>query len=149
MSYLVHGTLNAAGELITLRAQLVDTSSGVARWTERFDPETGRVLQALDEVAGRIASTVAVRVNRAELEEARRKPPVSLNAYELTLRGRQLWQRPNREALAEARGLFLRAAELDPHYAPPLAYAAFTHLTGFNNSWSAEFAQPAALHKMP
>lgn len=148
VNYLARGAVQIEDEKITLRAELIEAASGAVRWSERFDVKTGLTINALDEVASRIASTVVVRVNRIELEESRRKPSVALNAYELTLRGRQLSQRPNREALGEARSLFIRAAELDPHYAPPLSLAAFTFLTAYNNSWSEEFAQSSALYKM-
>jgi TolB-like protein len=148
VSYIVRGAMHDAGERLRLNVELIDAQTGAIRWASRYEDDLSKAFQTVDEVVRSVVSNVAVKVSRAELDRARQKPPSDLSAYELTLRGRQLWQRPNREALLEAWGFFLKAAEVDPTYAPPLAYAAFTHLTAFNNAWSDEFAKPAALERM-
>jgi TolB-like protein len=148
VNYVVRGAMHDLGEKLRLNVELIDTTTGAVRWASRYEDDVSKAFQTVNEVVENVVSNIATKVTRAELDRARLKPPADLTAFELTLRGRQLWQRPNREALLEARGLFLRAAEVDPNYAPPLAYAAFTHLTAFNNTWSDEFAKPAALQRM-
>src|SRR4029077_17380633 len=46
------------------------------------------------------------------------RPPASLEAYDLALRGRDLLSRLTRTATSHARTMFERAVELDPGYAP-------------------------------
>jgi len=148
VSYIVRGAMHDATERLRLNVELIDAQTGTTRWANRYDDDISKTFQTVDEVVRSVVSNVAVRMSRAELDRARQKPPADLGAYQLTLRGRQLWRQPNREALLEARSLFLRAAEADPTYAPPLVYAAFTHLTAFNNTWSDEFAKPTALERI-
>ena len=68
-----------------------------------------------DEVVRTIVSTLVGRVQAADVERSRRKPPASLAAYECVLQGNALtWSDP--AGAAAATRLFERAIELDPDY---------------------------------
>jgi adenylate cyclase len=119
IGYLMRGAMHGAGDKLRLNVELVDAETGFARWADRYEEDIAKAFDTLDKVISTIVSNVAVKVSRAELERSQQRKPANLNAFELTLRGRQLWQRPNREALLEARSLFLRAADADSSYPPP------------------------------
>jgi adenylate cyclase len=68
--------------------------------------------------------TLFGRLEAAGVEQAGRKPPASLAAYECVLRGKTM-PFGNLEAEAERRRLFEKAIELDPGYAR--AYALLGH----------------------
>ncbi|MBA3520686.1 MAG: tetratricopeptide repeat protein [Rhizobiales bacterium] len=146
--YVVSGTLRMIDETFRLNFELTDTSTGATRWAERYEENLGGTFEALDTVVAKVVSQVAAKVSRAELDATRQRPPANLTAFELTLRGRQLWQRPSRENIVAARAVLEQAIKADPAFPPPLAYLAFTYLTGYNNKWSDDYEDSAALNRM-
>jgi tetratricopeptide (TPR) repeat protein len=82
----------------------------------------------------RVAAALAIHTDEARLAIARRKPLVSLEAYECWLRGRECLQRGTVEADAEARRFFERALEIDPHFARAHAGLSLSHF----NEWSCQ-----------
>jgi adenylate cyclase len=95
--------------------QLIDATSGVQVWGDRFDRQQAEIFAVQDEVVQTIVSTLVGRVQVSDVERARRKPPSSLEAYECVLNGNALpWDDP--EGAAEATRLFERAIEIDPAY---------------------------------
>jgi adenylate cyclase len=113
--YLVEGSVRRMGERVRITAQLTDARSGRNVWSERFDRPIADLFAVQDEVVQTIAGTLAGRVQASDTDRARRKPPASLDAYDLVLRGNALnWDEP--ASAAEAIGLFERAIALDPGY---------------------------------
>ena len=91
-----------------------------------------------DDITRRIAGTLASRLTNLELAKAATKPPSSLEAYDLVLRGRDLYARVNRSANSQARVLFKRAIELDPSYAPAYIGLGRVELNGVMKGWTAD-----------
>jgi tetratricopeptide (TPR) repeat protein len=83
-------------------------------------------------------ATLVGRLQAADLERARRKPPASLAAYECVLQGSALG---DVEAIAEGRRLFERAVGLDPTYGR--AHARLAHSLFLE--WYRDPAGPEAL----
>lgn len=114
--YLVEGSVRRLGDRVRITAQLIDTETGGQVWGEKFDRAEAEIFAVQDQVVQRIVGTVAGRVQMADAERARRKPPASLAAYECVQRGNALpWDEP--QAAAEATRLFEQAIALDPGYA--------------------------------
>jgi TolB-like protein len=113
--YVVEGSVRRHGERIRITAQLIDTETGSHVWADRFDRETADVFKTQDEVVQTIVGTLVGRVQAADAERARRKPPASLAAYECLLQGNGLpWSDP--KGAAEATRLFEKAIAIDPGY---------------------------------
>jgi TolB-like protein/Tfp pilus assembly protein PilF len=118
--FIVEGSLRRMDARIRINVQLVDTETGSAIWVEKFDRKVDDIFAVQDRVVQTIVSTLVGRVEFSAAEQARRKPPTSLAAYECVLRGNALsWDDPL--GAAEAMRLFEKAIELDPGYA--YAYA--------------------------
>ncbi len=116
--YLVEGSVRRMGERIRITAQLIDADTGNHLWAERFDRPMADLFTVQDEVVRTIVGTLVGRVQTTEAERVGRKPPSSLAAYDLTLRGNALpWADP--VSGAEAKRAFERAIEIDPSYALP------------------------------
>jgi len=116
--FLVEGSVRRMGERIRITAQLIDAESGNHLWAERFDRPLTDLFAVQDEVVRTIVGTLVGRVHASDAERVRRKPPSSLTAYDLTLRGNALpWNNP--ESAAEAKRFFERAIEIDPGYGLP------------------------------
>jgi tetratricopeptide (TPR) repeat protein len=117
---VLEGSLQAETGRVRVTAQLIDANTGGHVWAERYDrPETD-LFAIQDEVAQNVASALGGwygRVNDARRDEARRRPPASLDAYDLYLLGLEQKHRYTKESMAEAIRLFSRAVELDPGFA--------------------------------
>jgi adenylate cyclase len=118
--YVLEGSLQAGTGRVRLTAQLIDATSGGHLWAERYDrPEEG-LFAIQDEVAQKVAAALGGwygRLNEARRGEAKRRPPASLDAYDLYLLGTEQKHKFTRESMAEAIRLLARAVELDPGFA--------------------------------
>ena len=126
--YVVEGSVRKGGSRVRISAQLIDAVTGNHVWAERYDRELADVFAVQDEITERIAATIEPELARAELERARRKPPESLDAWDLYQRGLwHVWQFDARDN-AVAHELFERAAALDPGFSPFFAGIALSRL---------------------
>lgn len=116
--YVVTGSLRVAGGRAHLSIELAETSQGAVLWARAFHTPMGELFETQAEIAARIASTLAPRVNEAELRASRQRRPDDLGAYHLLLRARDRMFQLEPGPLAEAGTLLRRAAGLDPDYAP-------------------------------
>lgn len=123
--YIVEGTVRRIGECIRITAQLIDADTGGHIWGEKYDRNLADVFSVQDELVQKIVSTLVGRVQAADIERARRKPPTSLAAYEYVLKANALpWSDP--KSAAEAIRLLEEAIKLDPGYG--LAHAVLASL---------------------
>src|SRR5262249_2775795 len=103
---------------------LIDATTGGHIWADRFDGTLEDVFELQDRVTASVVGAIEPRLQRAEIERAGRKPTESLDAYDYFLRGMVSFHLFTRDSLLEAKGLYLRATELDPNYASPYGMAA-------------------------
>lgn len=130
--YILEGSARRAASRIRINAQLIDAREGGGHlWAERFDRDLADVFALQDEVVAHIVEALLGKLAVRELPE--RKPPKSVEAYDLCVRARFLWQRSMSEEGREARRLFEQAIALDPDYAEAHAYLAWTHWMGWVN----------------
>jgi TolB-like protein/class 3 adenylate cyclase/Tfp pilus assembly protein PilF len=137
--YVLEGSLQTDPDRVRITAQLIDASSGVHVWSERYDRPLGQIFALRDEVVGRIAATLsgyAGPLHSAEREAARRKPPDSLQAYDYYLLAKEAAQPWDRAASGRARPLVEQALVLDPDLARAWSFMAFIHLSDAQNGWS-------------
>ena len=123
--FIVEGSVRRVGERFRITAQLIDAETGDHIWAEKFDCESAAVFTVQDQVVRTIVSTLVGRVQVSHVEQARRKPPASVAAYEYVLRANALpWDDP--DSAAEATRLLKKAIEIDPRYG--MAHALLSNL---------------------
>jgi TolB-like protein len=115
--YLLEGSLRRSGGKIRVTAQLIETATGHHVWAERYDKEAAELFALQDEVTHAIVGRLVNRLQRADLEMARRKPPDSLQAYEYWLAATTAHELGTAEGHAEAKALYEKALATDPRYA--------------------------------
>jgi adenylate cyclase len=135
--YVLEGSVRRGGSRVRITAQLIDAEGGGHVWAERYDRELADVFAVQDEITETIAASIEPELAHAERERARRKPPQSLDAWDLYHRG--LWHlaRFNAADNAEAIALFERAIASDPTCAAfhtELARAHFSNHALFGES---------------
>jgi adenylate cyclase len=123
--YVVEGSLRKAGARVRIGCQLVDVASGQHLWAERFDGTFEDSFDLQDRVTESVIGSVAPVLRLAEIERARRKPETSQNVYDLTLRAIVATFAETSEANEEALRLLGRARDINPHYPPANALAAW------------------------
>jgi adenylate cyclase len=128
VSYLLEGSVRRAGERIRITAQLVDAASGVHVWADRYDRDAVEIFEVQDEVVAMIVSTLVGRIEEANYQRSVRKPPTSLAAYDLLLRGIVHFRGYADDDNSRACDCFEKAIALDERYALAYAYLALARL---------------------
>jgi adenylate cyclase len=136
--YLVEGSIRRSPERIRISINLTAAGRGTQLWSENYDVAPKDIFSVQDDITRRIAGTLVSRLTNLELAKVATKPPSSLEAYDLVLRGRDLSARINRTANSQARALFQRAIELDPGYAPAYIGLGRVELNGVLQGWTAD-----------
>lgn len=138
--FAVEGSVRRMGERIRMNVMLVDTETGSDVWVEKFHLGIEEIFSAQDRIVQTIVSTLVGRVEFSAAEQARRKPPTSLAAYECVLKGNALtWDDPL--GAAEAIELFEKAIELDPGY----SYAHALLAAMFRRQWHDDVRSPESV----
>ena len=136
--YIVEGSIRRSPERIRISIGLAAAADGSQLWSENYDVAPKEIFSVQDDITRRIAGTLVSRLTNLELAKIATKPPSSLEAYDLVLRGRDLYNRVNRTANSQARALFERAIELDPGYAPVYIGLGRVELNGVLQGWTGD-----------
>jgi len=136
VQYIVDGSVRRAGAHVRISVQLTDASAGKLLWSQQYDQELKDVFAVQDEVTRQVAGALAINLTQVEQRRALSKPPESLGAYDLVLRGRERLLRFTRSANREARQLFEQAVELDPKYADAYAWNARAYMDVAEAGWT-------------
>ena len=92
-------------------------------WSDRLNDNLQNLIERMDDLVARIASTVLGRVEDSDIAAARRAKPESMTAYDYYLRGLAYHRLGGvvDENLRQALYWFDRAIEADPEFGRPLA----------------------------
>jgi adenylate cyclase len=131
VQYVIEGSVRKSGNRVRITAQLVETHSGNHIWAQRYDRELTGIFEVQDEVTKAIVGIIPGRLDVAEAQRSARKVPGEVKAYDMYLRGLQIFTRSqdsgaNREELQRAKELFREAIKLEPDYARAHTYVALT-----------------------
>ncbi len=134
--YILEGSVRKAGARVRITAQLVETASGNHVWAERYDRDLEDIFAVQDEVVRAIAGVIPGHLDRAAVDQSRRKPPSNLTAYDCERRGRWAFLHLG-EGLRVALDWYEKALAADPDYAMAhaglgLAYAFGTIILGLS-----------------
>ena len=121
--YVLTGTVRQLGSQIRLSLSLSETETGGVVWSDRRNESFESLVDRLDEVVSRVASTVLGRIEESDIMAARRLKPELMTAYEFYLRGLEYHRLGGvvDENLRQATGWFERAIEADANFARPRA----------------------------
>jgi len=123
--FVLEGSVRRAGNKVRITGQLIDAATGAHLWADRFDGGLEDVFDLQDKITASVVGAIEPTLRKVEIERARRRPVENLDAYDLYLRAlpHVYAFRPD-ENLAGLE-LLRKAIDLDPAYAPALAYAAW------------------------
>jgi adenylate cyclase len=124
--YVVEGSVRRAGNRVRVTVQLIESKSEKHVWAERYDRELTDIFEIQDEVTKAIIGALPSRLEAADIERIKRKPPQDMAAYDYVLRSKILHHHGTKEANAEALQVLDKAIEVDPDYAQAYAWKACT-----------------------
>ncbi len=115
--YVIEGSLRKSGNRVRVTAQLIEAETGHHVWAERYDRDLAEIFAVQDEITQATTIAVAPAIADAEQQRAMRKPPASLDAWEIYQRG--LWHlgKGSAEDNTLAETFFRQAVDLDPIFA--------------------------------
>lgn len=128
VQYVLEGSVRHSGNRIRLTAQLTNVANGHHIWAERYDRRAEDIFAVQDELSRTIATQLVGRLQHEGIEQAKRKRPDSLRAYDYFLRSLEPLNRWTLADCTAARALLEKAIALDPHYAEAHARLATTYL---------------------
>ena len=143
--YIVTGSVRKAGERIRVNAELVDTDDAHQIWSGRYDREISDIFELQDEITLAIAGSVGPALLRTERDDAMRRAPQNLGAWECLHRGMYHLFQYSREHNMEAHSWAKRALELQPDLAQAYSLTAFSHMYEIIYQWSADVTRSRTL----
>jgi len=133
--YVVEGSVRRAGHRVRITAQLVDATSGNHLWADRFDGHLDDVFELQDKITEQIVGAVEPEIGVHEREIVRRRPPGSLDAWELIQRGLSHFYGRSGPDQIEAINCFEKAASVDPEFALAHAQLALSLCVGVTSGF--------------
>jgi serine/threonine protein kinase/tetratricopeptide (TPR) repeat protein len=131
--FVVDGTVQLAKERVRIAARLVETDSGVQRWSERFDGAFEDVFSLQETMGQRVAESL-----RLEVDAAAHRRTAPQEAIELYLRARRFLRTDVMMRADEAVEMLEKCLELAPAFTPAVPALAMASLRAW---WSRQEAR--------
>lgn len=133
VAHVLEGSVRKAGNRIRINAQLIDAVSGGHIWAERYDSDVQDIFALQDEITGKIIS--ALHLNLATSPRSARSTH-SVEAYELSLKGRAKFFMFSPETNRESIQLLEQAVAIDPNFSNAWAEQVFPYQSGWSFAWA-------------
>jgi len=133
--YVLEGSVRRGGDRLRISGQLIDATSGMHLWADRFDGDPNDVFELQDRITESVVAAIEPTLQLAEVERRRSSPPSQLDAYDLLLRGYGLADAFTPDSTAAALACLDQALAIDPTYAPAMAMAAYCHALRHFQGW--------------
>ncbi|RAW02154.1 helix-turn-helix domain-containing protein [Pseudochryseolinea flava] len=143
--YFIEGSGQKIGDRIVLNIQLIEGSTDKNLWAKQYRREAKDIFQLQQEIAKDIADEIEVVISPEAAESMDKVPTRDLAAYDLYLKGRELFHHSGTRNLNDAIPYFTKAIEKDNEFS--LAYANlvmiyyYLDLFAFEKKYSSQISQ--------
>ncbi|WP_407119240.1 winged helix-turn-helix domain-containing protein [Bradyrhizobium sp. LMG 9283] len=144
--YVLEGSVRKTGATVRITGQLIDASTGMHVWAERYDRRSEDIFALQDDIALSVVGAIAPSLRRAEINRVKRKRPDSLDAYDLVLRVQPEVDSGMPDQVRQALLLLERSIALEPDYALAHGNAAMCHHCLFLRAGLQEVNRAASIH---
>src|SRR5262245_25290963 len=135
VGYVVEGSVRKSGDRVRITVQLNDVATGSHIWGERYDRGLADVFAVQDEITEAIVAALEPQLYAAENFRARRKPPDSMDAWDLVMRALSHYWRVTRQDNVVAQALLEKAIAIDPNYGQALGVLAASYTFSAHMGW--------------
>jgi adenylate cyclase len=118
-SHVLDGSVRCSPTQLRVSAQLIESATGMAIWSEHFDGDRADAFALEDDIAAKVAASL-----RRSLNQGERVASIDPAAHELYLRARQIWLMMSDVEEDQASVLLERCVGLAPDFAPAWAMLA-------------------------
>ena len=136
VGYVVEGSVRKGGDRVRITAQLNDVATGSHLWAEKYDRSMADVFAVQDEITEAIVAAIEPQLYAAENFRARRKPPESMDAWDLVMRALSHYWRVTRQDNVVAQALLEKATTIDPNYGQALGVLATSYTFSAHMGWA-------------
>ena len=150
--YVLEGSVRKAADRVRVTAQLIDATTGLHLWAERYDRDLEDIFAVQDEITREIVTALDVQLRGGEQHRVWSRGTRNLEAWECVRLATDGCLGGVEEAQPRSRELIDRALELDPDYAIAWVMRGWLYYTeadvasGIHDKVQYEAAQASALH---
>jgi len=144
VDYVLEGSVRRDADKVRITAQLIQTRDQTHLWAREYDRELSSLLSVQSEIAREVADEIQLTLGEKKHGEAAPQSPLSaeaLQAYDLYLRGRYVWNKRTPQSFRQAADYFQQSIAKQPSYAKAYAGLADTYALMSNYG----YAEPAAV----
>jgi TolB-like protein/tetratricopeptide (TPR) repeat protein len=134
--YVLEGSVRKSGKRLRITGQLIDASTGIHLWADRYEGAPEDVFDLQDRVTESVVGAIGPKVEQTEIERAKRKPTASLDAYDYYLRGIANYYPATREEADEMLRHLRSAIDRDPDFAAAYGMAAWCFARRKGSGWT-------------
>ena len=121
VQFVLEGSVRKHGGKLRITTQLIDAGQDTSLWAETFRGTMKEVFEIQEQVAGRVARALKVRISPQEKKKLNWHPTRNTDAYQLYLKGRFFWNKRTKDDLEKSIRYFEDAITKDSKFA--LAWA--------------------------
>jgi TolB-like protein len=136
VGYVVEGSVRKGGDRVRITAQLNNVATGSHLWAEKYDRSIADVFAVQDEITEAIVAAIEPQLYAAENFRAQRKPPDSMDAWDLVMRALSHYWRVTRQDNVVAQALLEKAIAIDPNYGQALGVLATSYTFSAHMGWA-------------
>jgi len=114
VSYVLEGSVRKAGNDVRITAQLIEVDSDSHLWSDAYNRTLENVFEIQEEISLAIAEQLQVTLGDRQQQT---RPTDNIEAYQLFLRGRHLYQDRGADSVRRAIEVLQEAVALDPDFA--------------------------------
>ncbi|UII19752.1 helix-turn-helix domain-containing protein [Fulvivirga ligni] len=127
VSYIIEGSGQKIGDNILLNIQLIEGATDRHVWGKQYRRESGDIFKLQQEIAQNIAKEIEAIITPEEQQRIEQIPTDNLEAYDLFLKGKDLFYTYQDADLRKAVELFDQAIKLDPEFSRAYANQAMAY----------------------
>lgn len=145
--YVLEGSVRKAASRIRITAQLIDATTGVHVWADRFDRELTDIFAVQDEITLMLATEMQVRLTEGEQARLRYTTTSNVEAWSLWIQGLNEYRGPiSKESHIKTRRCWEQALALDPNSATLNAVLGHLHFGDARHGFTTD-SRDSALDK--
>jgi adenylate cyclase len=142
--FVLEGSVRKAGNRIRITAQLIDATTGVHIWADRYDRDLSDMFAVQDEITLTLATEMQVRLTEGEQARMRYTTTTNVEAWNLWIQGLNFDRRPKTPELhLQVRHCWEKALALDPGSAVLTALLGDIHFSDARHGWTGEDRETA------
>ena len=135
VGYVVEGSVRKGGDRVRITRSSTTSPPAATSGRSATTASLADVFAVQDEITEAIVAAIEPQLYAAENFRARRKPPDSMDAWDLVMRALSHYWRVTRQDNVVAQALLEKAIAIDPNYGQALGVLATSHTFSAHMGW--------------